>query len=142
MANWHPSWWNQQEHGSAWERVREAVRRDWEQTRHDLHIPGGHELNQKISDTVEQMQGIEKIPANDAPNPPKVIGEFSDVEMPVEYGYEARRKYGTDHPKWNDQLETTLRSEWESPATTSPARRGWNDVRRWVRHGYEYEGKH
>ena len=44
---WQPAWWNDN-HASAWDRVKEAMRRDWEQTKHDLHIKGGHELNQDI----------------------------------------------------------------------------------------------
>ena len=140
MMNWHPKWWNEQQHGTAWERVREAMRRDWEQTLHDLHVKGGHELNQKISDTVEEIQGIKPIPANDAPNPPKVVGSFDDAEVPIGYGYGARQKYGAEHPKWNDRLEATLKSEWDSGKDKT--RREWNDVRRWVRHGYEYEGRH
>ena len=142
MMNWHPKWWNESEHGSAWSRVREAMRRDWEQTKHDLHLKGGHELNQRMTDTVEQIQGIQEPPSPDRPNPPKVVGElgWDEVEEPIGYGYAARRKYGTDHPKWNDRLEGTLKSEWDGAKDTT--RRGWDDVRRWVRHGYEYEGRH
>src|SRR5581483_8090792 len=50
---WQPAWWNDG-HASAWERVKEAMRRDWEQTKHDLHLKGGHELNQGVKDTVKQ----------------------------------------------------------------------------------------
>ena len=39
---WQPAWWKE-EHAGAWDRVKEAMRRDWEQTRHDLHVKGGHE---------------------------------------------------------------------------------------------------
>ena len=27
---WRPSWWKAEVHGSAWERVREAMQRDWQ----------------------------------------------------------------------------------------------------------------
>jgi len=137
-TNWRPLWWNEQ-NDSAWDRIKEAVRRDWEQTKHDLHLKGGHELNQSIQDTVKQAAGREAIPADDRPNPPKVIGTWDDAELPIGYGYGARQRYGTEHATWNDQLETTLRVEWESAQAKSS--RGWDDVKRLVRHGYEYERK-
>ena len=42
-ATWQPKWWNPQTHGSAWERVKEALKRDWEQTKADL-TSGGRAL--------------------------------------------------------------------------------------------------
>jgi hypothetical protein len=136
--SWQPKWWKQEDHGSAWSRVREAMKRDWEQTKKDLHA-GGHELNQKVSDTVKQVSGKENIPPFDKANPPKVIGNWDDVEFPVGYGYGAHKKYGTDFPQWNDRLESTLKSEWDSGK--SQTHKEWNDVKRWVRHGYEYKPK-
>jgi len=133
--NQEPSWWTH-DHVTAWDRIKEAVRRDWEQTKHDLHIKGGHELNQSAKDTVKQAAGKAEIPMNDRPNPPKVIGSWDDVEMPIGYGYGARRTYGADHPRWNDRLEAALRRDWES--IDRAKNRRWEDVRRWVRHGYEY----
>ena len=137
-THWHPSWWTET-HGSSWDRMKEAFHRDWEQTKHDLHIKGGHELNQGVADTVKQAANKEAIPADDRPNPPKVIGSWDDVEMPVGYGYAARQRYGAEHPRWNESVENTLRSEWElGRAKTTHA---WNDVKGWVRHGYEYNPK-
>jgi len=37
------------------------MRRDWEQTKHDLSIKGGHELNQKIGGHREAGGGKEAI---------------------------------------------------------------------------------
>jgi hypothetical protein len=136
--NWHPTWWNEKEE-SAWDRVKEALRRDWEQTKFDLHMKGGHELNQNVGDTMNQATGTDPIPARDAPNPPRVIGNWDDVELPIGYGYGARHRYIQEHPTWNDGLERTLRADWEKDRDES--RRAWNDVRGWVRHGYEIEGK-
>lgn len=138
-TNWHPTWWNDSNH-SAWDRIKEAIQRDWEQTRHDLKLSGGHELNQGASDTIKQAMGKEPIPAGDRPNPPKVIGSWAEAEMPVGYGYGARQKYGADHPVWNEGIELRLRSEWDATphASTLP----WRDVRLLVRHGYEFKGSH
>jgi hypothetical protein len=136
QSNWHPSWWKNEEHGTAWERVKEAVRRDWEQTRHDLNV-GGHELNQGIKDTVKQASGSDAIPMNDKANPPKVIGNWDDVEMPLGYGYGARRQYGKQHTAWDNDVEASLQSEWE--LGKAETKRPWNEVKDVVRRGYEFK---
>ena len=58
ISKWRPSWWSDEVHGSAWERAQEAMRRDWAQTKHDLHL-GGHEMNQSLTDTLKQAAGQE-----------------------------------------------------------------------------------
>ena len=134
------NWWAKQDHASAWDRVKEALRRDWEQTKHDFSISGGHQLNQDIGDTVKQATGKEHIPSNDKPVPPKVIGSWDDVEFPVSYGYGAKQQFGERHPGWSDKLEGELERDWK--ATKHGADHAWNDVKGWVRHGYEYKGQH
>jgi len=134
---WHPTWWNQT-YDSAWDRIKEAVRRDWEQTKHDFHLEGGHELNQGAMDTIKQAAGREGIPPDDRPNPPKVIGDWDDVELPIGYGYSARQRYGAEHPTWDASVESWLRSEWETGPNKDKSEREWDDVKSSVRHGYEY----
>ncbi|HLL25517.1 MAG TPA: hypothetical protein VK427_25445, partial [Kofleriaceae bacterium] len=57
-----PNWWNQ-EHDSAWDRVKDAMKRDWEQTKSDLTFGRtGTDLDQDVGDTVKQMAGKEAIP--------------------------------------------------------------------------------
>jgi hypothetical protein len=136
--SWKPSWWKEDMHGNAWERMREAMRRDWEQTKKDLHMKGGHELNQNAKDTVKQMAGKEPIPMDDGAIRPKVIGDWDDVELPVGYGYAARQQYGQQYGTWNAELEGKLQSEWEAGKSTT--KRGWSDVKDFVRHGFEYRG--
>lgn len=133
---WKPTWWKQEAHGSAWDRVKEAMHRDWEQTKKDLHL-GGHEMNQNAGDTMKQMAGKQSIPSDDTANRPKVIGNWDDVELPIGYGYGARDQYGSQHPAWNERLESTLKSEWESGKSVT--KREWNEVRDHVRRGYEYK---
>ncbi len=123
-----PSWWASQ-NANAWERVRETLHRDWEQTKHDLHM-GGHELNQKVADTVGQAVGSKPLPAIDKANPPKVIGRWDDAEVPLGYGYAARTHFGDQYPEWNDELEGKLISDWK-------AGQPWPEVRHFVRRGYE-----
>src|SRR5580698_7271535 len=97
----HPSWWRDDVHGSSWSQIREAVRRDWEQTKKDLHV-GGHEMNQNLTDTVKQATGSERIPPFDVANPPKVVGEWEEVEYPMAYGFGAKAIYGSRYPQWNE----------------------------------------
>ena len=132
--NWKPTWWKDDTHASGWDRVKEALRRDWTQTKHDLHM-GGHELNQNAKDTVKQMAGKEAVPPATAANPAKVIGSFDDAELPLEYGYGARRQYNQD--RFSD-VEPQLRSEWDQGMKTHGHR--WDDVRDHVRRGYDYKG--
>jgi hypothetical protein len=138
-TSWKPIWWNDT-HVSAWERVKEALKRDWEQTKRDFQLPDGHELNQGAIDTIKQALGTEPLPAHDKPNPPKVIGSWDEAEIPVGYGYNARHKYGTEHPIWNEGIELRLRSEWESNSPDAQ-HKPWDEVKPWVRHGYEFDHK-
>ena len=135
MTSQPKSRWNRAR-GSTWDRVKAAVRRDWEQTKQDLHVAGGHELNQGVLDTLAQAANQEAIPGNDRPNRPRVTGSWDEAEMPIGFGYDARRRYGAAHPGWNEHIEETLRAEWERGRDASE--REWGDVSGWVRHGYEY----
>ena len=137
--SWQPIWWDDS-HGSAWERVREAIRRDWEQTKQDLGLPYGHELNQGVLDTVKQAIGSAPIPAEDGPNRPKVIGTWDEAEVPMGYGYTARHHFGSEHAEWNEGIEQRLQSEWESDKL-GVARRPWPEVKPLVQRGYEYQHK-
>jgi hypothetical protein len=132
--SWRPAWWTEETHGSTWNRVKEALHRDWEQTKKDFHV-GGHELNQDVKDTVRQATGKQGIPPNDGINPPKVIGDWDDVELPMGYGYSARQEYGSAHTEWDEDLERKLQTEWESGKAS--AHRDWNDVKQFVREGYD-----
>jgi hypothetical protein len=131
---WQPAWWNEG-HATTWERVKEAMRRDWEQTKQDMKMKGGHELNQQVGDTVKQAAGKEAIPMNDRPNPPKVIGTWDDVELPMGYGYAARSQYAATNSAWSKDIEDRLKTEWE--AGRAKTGRAWDDVRDHVKHGFE-----
>lgn len=145
-ANWHPKWWTEETHGNAWDRVKDAMKRDWEQTKADFGA-NAPDLNQDIGDTVKQAAGKQAIPPTNVPNPPDADDrkdarkdakrvDWRDVEGPMEYGYEARHQYGSKYSQWNDELDRTLRSEWSS---SGPTARNWDEVRPYVRRGYEYK---
>jgi hypothetical protein len=138
-ATWQPKWWTPETHGSAWERVKEALKRDWEQTKSDVHA-GGRDLDQNVGDTVRQMAGKEEIPPESQPNS-KSLGSdarpvaWDDVETPMMFGHGARQQYGAQHAAWNDGLERTLRTEWDEGRGTTG--RSWDQVRAHVRRGFE-----
>ena len=129
---WRPDWWKEEKIDSSWDRVKEAVMRDWEQTKHDFGA-GGHELRQNAGDTVKQAAGKEPIPADDGLNPPKVIDELSESELPIGYGYGARSHY-PQYTSWNNDVETKLRSEWEQGKVSR-----WDDVKDKIKYGFEYK---
>jgi hypothetical protein len=129
-----PSWWNDV-HSSAWDRSKEALRRDWEQTKADWGV-GGHELNQSLGDTLRQASGQEPTPPGNRPNalPSGDLG-WADAEPSIRYGYGA----GLHHAEsdWDDELEGRLRRDWETTLTDTPwvrvkhaVRRGWDSARR------------
>ncbi|MFL5320033.1 MAG: hypothetical protein ACJ790_10300 [Myxococcaceae bacterium] len=48
-------------------KVKEAFKRDWEQTKHDI-TRKGTDLNQNVGDTVKQAAGKEPVPGPATPN--------------------------------------------------------------------------
>ena len=130
----HPSWWTN-DHTTAWEKVKEAFRRDWEQTKADLSKNAGHDLHQDIGDTVKQAAGKEAIPAAGAPNPPKKteVKSFEQIEPAYRLGHGARKHYGKE---WNEGLESKLEKDWADAGHDE----GWSDARDYVRKGFDGNG--
>ena len=123
---WKPTWWNEQKHGSAFDRVKVAMARDWAQTKKDFGAKTGKELHQDAGDTVKQMTGAEPVPPMTA-----------DAEMPMGYGYAAKHQYGATHPTWNQELEGKLKTEWD--LAKDKTGKSWDQVRDHVRYGYDYK---
>lgn len=127
----NPSWWNES-HTTGWERTKEALRRDWEQTKADV-TDGGRELNQDAGDTLKQAAGKQPIPPPHVANP---SDGWDDLEPGLRYGYGARQHYDDDD--WSDHVEARLRDDWTSagnePSTwervKESVRRGWSSVKR------------
>lgn len=138
---WHPKWWNETTHGDAWTRVKDALKRDWEQTKADVSS-GGKELNQGVGDTIKQAAGSEAIPPGNQPNTNINTNKtdkprsWDDVQAPIAYGFGARQQYGKDYNTWNEGLETKLKSEWEQGREAT--RQGWDDVKGFVKRGFEH----
>lgn len=122
----NPSWWNK-DNDSAWERVKAAFKRDWDQTKHDF---GGDEpdTNQDVDDTVKQAVGKQPIPPRRQPT-------FEDVEHAYRFGYGARSHYQKEYPSWDEKLEARLRSDWESSENDWD----WDTSRGAIRRGWDYK---
>lgn len=119
----NPTWWTEQ-HDSSWERVKEAFKRDWDQTKHDF---GGDrpDTDQDVDNTVRQAAGKESIP-------PRGVPTFEDYEPAYRLGYGARAQYQGRHAKWNSALETQLREDWGDSDD-------WNENLPYIRRGWDYQ---
>ena len=118
-ASTNPKWWNN-DHHSAWTRIKEAMKRDWEQTKHDFSKKSGQELHQNAGDTVKQMAGKEPVGS-----------EWNTHEPAMRFGYGAGRQYGDQQ---FDAHEGVLKREWDELKSG----RMWNDVRDNVRRGWDW----
>ena len=124
----NPSWWTD-DNDSAWERTKAALKRDWDQTKHDL---GGDEpdTDQNVTNTVRQASGKEAIP-------PRGETAYDDVEPAHRFGYGARSYYQEEYPEWDDELETKLRTDWQE---IHPERKKtWDADVENIRYGWDYE---
>ena len=126
MRQRNPHWWND-EYDSTWERVKAAVRRDWDQTKHDF---GGDEpdTDQDVDDTVKQATGNQPIPPRGQPT-------FEDVEPAHRFGYGAYQRYHGEFDSWDDDLETRLREDWK---TTGASGEDFDRFRPAMQYGWEY----
>lgn len=103
---------------TAWERIKKAFANDWEQTKADFGSDDARDMDQDVDDTVKQMAG-----SDDA---------FENREQAFRFGYTARSRYASDHPKWDDQLDRRLESEYKGD---------YKADRPYIRHAYGYRGK-
>lgn len=108
--------WYREEHDNAWGRVKAAFANDWEQTKHDLGSDTSRDMDQDVDDTVKQAVGTD-----DA---------FENHEQAFRFGHAAQRHYGDDHPEWNSELDSTLRSDYTGD---------YDQDRAYIRRAYEYD---
>jgi hypothetical protein len=130
----NPSWWNDN-HTGAWDRSKEAMKRDWEQTKNDVSKHSGKELKQNVADTVKQAAGAEAIPPNGMPNA-KGRGDFSSVEPAYRYGVGLSAQYA-NQKDWNPDFESKVAGEWSTLSDPTP----WSDAKGYVRRGFEKSRK-
>ena len=122
----NPDWWTE-DNDTAWERVKKAMQRDWDQTKHDM---GGDQpdLKQNIGNTTRQASGKETIPPRGKP-------ATADSESAYRFGHGARSKYSEEYPDWDDDLETRLKTDWQAADST----RDWKKDRAAIRYGWNYD---
>jgi hypothetical protein len=124
----NPKWWNEQNE-SAWERVKAAFKRDWDQTMHDAgsHQPDTHP---HVGDTMKQAVGKEAIP-------PRGMPTYEEIEDAYRFGFGARYQYDSQYPVWDMRLEAQLEQDWRE----TYGDRHWGRYREFVRHAWDYDGK-
>ena len=122
----NPAWWNP-EHESAWDRIKAAFRRDWDQTKHDFGRKKP-DLDQDVDDTVKQAAGTQPIPPRGQPT-------FEENEDAYRFGYGAHSYYGQRYPGWNTELESELEKDWRNTYSD----RDWRSHRDYIRHGWDYD---
>ena len=94
---------------------------------------------------VKQAAGKDVIPPRSQPNAPGGTDakptsgtskrmSWDEAEQPLMYGYGAHQQYGSRYADWNDELETSLKNDWESSGTVG---RKWEEVKSLVRRGFD-----
>lgn len=130
-----PSWYTEKD-DTAWTRIKEAFKRDWQQTEHDFgaNVPN---LQQQVGDTVGQATGSKPIPAGNTPTPhaAKNTSSYQDQdESNYRYGYAAYRHYipesDVEEDDWEGS-ESMIRNEWSDQSE-------WERRRDAIRRGWDY----
>lgn len=157
----NPSWWGDA-HTTGWDRVKEAMRRDWEQTKADFSDgKQGRDLHQTAGDTLAQAFGKQPIPVGDRPNPPDAgdvaraahqqeklalnLGEQAeqhlesndDLMVWEDAQLPVRFGYGAAsyyNGDWDDSFDAQLRKDWEA----SYPGQNWEDSRELARRGWNH----
>lgn len=143
--------------------MKEALRRDWEQTRNDLSGGrAGKDLNQNLDDTVAQAAGNRTIPPRDTPNPldgPELARKVENAQRAMRAAertfetesHDAARRLVPDWStaerpvrfgysaalhyggRWSPEAEGRIRSEW----TDLDPDTDWEQVRDEVKFAWE-----
>ena len=132
MATMHavrPSWYTDED-DSAWERVKEAFRRDWRQTKHDFGSKQP-DLNQRASDTIAQARGTKPVPFGNTPTRHDDDAYKEDDEAAYRYGYAAYRHHGSCCDIDDANTDAMLRHDFGDEVE-------WNQKRQAVRRGWFY----
>ena len=144
----NPLWWKDQ-HNAAWDRVRDAFQRDWEQTKVDL-AGLGPDLNQSVGNTVKQALGKEVLPPVGVRNPtdPKDVAKaiVKDAERHLEavkHVEKVREEMETERARTAAVIETAqanVTGEYVAMAKAAAKRDAavsrWHIAEREARYGY------
>lgn len=94
--NTHNYYWKTN-YESGWERFKDAMAADWEQTKSDFGSDTALDLEQNVGDTVKQIAGKQPVPDTDR------------MEA-YRYGYSAALSH--EHREWDDTIDTELRTHY------------------------------
>ena len=75
----HKPGWRPGDSTSAWQRTKDAFRRDWEQTKADFFRTRGIRLGQSAGDTLKQIGGAQPVPPLTERTHPLVDGDVDVV---------------------------------------------------------------
>jgi hypothetical protein len=100
---------------STWERVKAAFANDWEQTKADFGADDARDMDQDVDDTLKQAFGSDNA--------------FENHEQAFRFGHAAQLNYKDTHNDWNDDLDDTLRREYDGD---------YDRDRPFIRHAYRY----
>jgi hypothetical protein len=121
---WQPTWANDtcaDTNPGAWDRIKRALLRDWQQTKHDLGLGGGKELNQSARDTLKQATRAQAIPPSVRTPPVKVSGRWIEARCPLAGEPAPRPASASRRPTWNEGIEQRLRTERNALVIFSPS---------------------
>ena len=92
-----PNWYTE-DNDKSWGNVKDAFRKDWEQTKHDFGSKTAPDLGQDAGDTIREATTGKT--------------DFETREPSFRFGHAAREHYGTKYPAWSTDLENDLRSDY------------------------------
>jgi len=121
-----PRFWTDEQQ-SAWDRVKDALHRDWLQTKSDFHLSSGADLDQTAKDTMKQATGKQALPATAEGR----VG-WERARHAIRLGHGAATFWSWE-ASWTDNLEQRVRAEWEALDTGID----WVDARPLVKHGWQ-----
>jgi general stress protein 26 len=110
-----------------WERAKEALIRDWEQTKFDLGAPDALPLSQSLTDTLRQASGEQTLPPRNVPN------RHGRIDA-VRFGYLSASALFPDPVPWSLAIESELERRW----LREGADFDWDLALPHVRYGWEY----
>jgi hypothetical protein len=120
----NPIWWDS-DNDFAWDHVKLAMKRDWEQRKYGQKP----NTNQNIGYTAKPTSSIELIPP---------LGQliFEELESAYRFGYGAHLKFGSKYPEWDNNLEIRLARDWR---TMDPTRQQtWEQDRDAICYGWNF----
>ena len=128
----NPTWWTK-DNDSAWERTKEAFKRDWDQTKHDF---GGKQpdTDQNVKDTVKLSRRQCQHPSRRAACTHLRRSGNSVLRFRLT---RLRRHYRDKYSKWNPEVENRLKEDWTSANPDA----NWDTDRDAVQRAWDYDEK-